>query len=189
MNSRKLLLSIIMGIALMLPGSPSPAADKVIVVPLGGGNKSLKGDLYKTIPYAQFTPGNNTTDYVHGWFVASLGYLTLDSGSTAIFNAPVNLPDGAVVSEFSLSATDHSDSRDITVWFQKIELDSTHISFIPDTNGISSSSLSTDETSLISRVIDDEVIDNEKYYYCIYALFNGSPSDRLKAVRIKYTLP
>jgi hypothetical protein len=187
---RKSTVVLLVAFLVMLSGYSSYAADKAIVIPLLKTQSSFKGTLYHTIPFAQFVPGNDTgIDYMHGWLFASLGYLQLQAGSLGTFNAPVNLPDNAIVTQVSLSASDNNNGGMVTVYFEKLAMSDTTVSFIPDQAGTSSASLTTDATGIISTPIDNEVIDNENYYYFIYALFNSSPSDQLKAVRIQYHLP
>ncbi len=62
-------------------------------------------------------------------------------------------------------------------------------SYIPDSGGISSDGIGKDQTDLVTRAVDDVVVDNENYYYIVYALFPNDHTDGLKAVRIKYSLP
>lgn len=166
------------------------AHEKVTVVPLMSTPRSLKGDLYYTIPFSQFEPGQETVDYGHYWVFAPVGSLALETGTLAFFNAPVNLPDNAVISELGLSASDESNSSTITIYLMRFSLTAGFDAFIPDNSGVNSSSVAMDSSDLITRAVANEVIDNQNYYYGIYALFSGGqPFDKLKAVRIKYTLP
>ncbi len=172
-----------------LPVPNSQADNTAIVIPMVTKQASLKGDLYHTVPFAAFQPADNTISYQHGWFFAALGYLEITAGTLVGFNAPVMLPHNAVISELSLSASDNSNSANVTVWLEKVTLTTGGPEFIPDQTGINSSSLATDTTGVISIAINDEVVDNQNYYYFVYALFQSTHADRLKAVRIKYTLP
>lgn len=188
-NTKSLIWIII--IAILSVGTTF-AADKVAVIPLLSKAASFKGDLYYTVPFSQFQPLANTVNYEHGFIffaIGEYGYISRKAGGALLsyFNAPVNLPHNAVISELSLSAQDVSDSSDVIIRLQKISLDSNTVESLSDE--IDSSSLATDAYGIISAPIDNEIIDNQNYYYNIFMRFDVDPADRLRVVRIKYRLP
>ncbi len=177
-------------ISLFVSIHPVKAANKVAVIPLGGGSPAFKGDIYHTVPFSSFMPMNDNVTYRQGWTLAALGYLETRTNTSSAFTAPLNLPNKAVIKEIALSAEDHENSNEIKVFLQYFPLtEEGSGGIIPANEPLSSEGIGTDQRDLVTLAVDNAVIDNENYYYILYAWFFHHPSDRLNAVRIKYSLP
>jgi len=165
-------------------GSNCFSADKVVVIPLG--TSLFKGDQYYTISSAAFTVDSDTTSYQRPHFYSSYGYLQLTTSLSAAV-ASVNLPDGAIVTEFSTYIKDVANGGRCDMRFTKRKLSDntgTEIGLTESPAG------NTDTyTSVLLQLPTAELIDNQSYqYYLTWECGGLSDYDFLYAVRFKYRL-
>ncbi len=134
---------------------------------------------------ANFIPTNNSTSY----FVdSSTLQNTQGAGIQAQFYAPVNLPDGAVITGFTVICLDNDPSEDVTV--------NLHRGILSNANFSNLAAVTTSAASTLVRTFDSAVIahavDHSANSYTVRATWNGplpsSSNIRLLGVRINYTI-
>ncbi len=173
------------------------AADKVVVVPLGKSAEYTNKTFYRNLPVSAFTPTNFTDTGPEIYFNG--GEWCMLSGSTTIVGlaAPVHLPDGAELVDFTCYAYDNEGTRDIhanspvSMWRRAVlsaDREKITAEFNMPTTGVSSAIQSFSASS-----IDYPTIDNTEYFYGAYVLhkIDGIPvSNQLRfyGCRITYTL-
>jgi hypothetical protein len=148
------------------------------------GNLKVTGSVkipsttrYYSVAGGIFTPMNQILSYTKD---TELLYGT-SSSQTLVFFAPVNLPHGAMVTNFSATVYDNDSAQDIVV-----ELYSFNIYFKCQSSGASSTN-----TTLTPTISVPDIVDNQNYAYVVRAEWTTSTvfSD-IKLVRatITYTV-
>ncbi len=151
------------------------AAEKVVVVPLGGGSLQAQTSYLSLPPIAfvptLFQPGQPDV------FINSGEYMVPRSTNVGGFAAPVQLPQGAVVDDVSCYNLDNSTAASFANQNSKFRFWRKHITgsereeLIPATvmgtegNGNSAEAI---EYSAVS--ISSPIIDNQNYYYGVVVL-------------------
>lgn len=148
------------------------------------GNLKVTGSVklntttrYYSVAGGAFTPWNQTTNYQKD---SEILYSTASS-QTAVYFAPVNLPHGATVTNFSATVYDNDSSQDIIV-----ELYSFNIYFKCESSGSS-----TENTTLTPTVSFPSIVDNQNYSYVVRAVWTTSATySDIKLIRatITYTI-
>ncbi len=173
------------------------AADKVVVIPLGKSAEYTNKTFYYNLPLSSFTVTTLTATGPEVYY--NEGEWLKVSGTTEIVGlaAPVQLPDGAEITDFTCYAYDNDGTRNISsnspasMWRRAVlSVDKEKITADVNmpTTGVSSSIQSFSSSS-----IDYPTIDNSEYFYGAYVLYklDGLPSSnqiRFYGCRITYTL-
>ncbi len=122
---------------------------------------------YLSIPAAAFNPRRETYDYYQANFIS------MDSGS-GYFYAPVQLPQGAVITKLRYNALDN-DGVDYTsariYRFDNFDAGTMHVmAFL--TTGVTADSISWQ--SLSTTAISNATVDNDSYAYVVEVFLDGS---------------
>ncbi|HHL72185.1 MAG TPA: hypothetical protein ENJ29_06720 [Bacteroidetes bacterium] len=147
---------------------------------------------YLTIHPSAFVRRDGTEDPVE--ILATLGLRAvprapLPDVSFAFLYAPVNLPDGAVVTSFQYIYVDQLQNFDTTARLQRKHLTD---ALVTDMASATSSSYSDHIRTKTDNTIADAVIDNSQYVYSVYVELetHSQPISALylTAIRIEYTM-
>lgn len=169
----------------------------VRVVNLGGsGNKFIKTDnigtlttqpvtFVQNISFAAFRPAGSDVNFT----TSGDGTVSCFSGSSPLF-APVNLPDGATITQVSAYFVDNSASKDVSIEFKRNGV--TSLTYNGATDFISE--INSSGSSSAVQVIDDTTItsglvDNSNYFYIVRIYLPSgwdSTNIRIKGLTITY---
>lgn len=140
------------------------------------------------IPASAFQPYQDGYDYSNTTLplFTSILALTLDSGASALFNAPVYLPNNATITSLSMDAYDDQAGKTITVLLYRFTPTTVSAMASVVTSG-DPSSVQTQTDSTITT--DTEVVDNDTYAYTAQVFFSGSDpvADNLSFRRAEIT--
>ena len=136
---------------------------------------------YYSIPGCAWLP---TSSYEIGWYRSMLRLWTRQDYQT-LWYAPVNLPHGAVVTEFRPWVYDNNATEDITVYLCRTMASDSYW----DMATIESSGSSPAFVQYTDSSIDYAAVDNQNYAYLVVgALRSGDVDHRLGQVHITYTV-
>ncbi len=194
----KILLVTLSLLTSLCSGSFLYAGDKVVVIPLGKSVQYTTKTFHYNLPLSAFTSVNLTDTSPRVNYIAG-EWLFLHSSTTIVgLAAPVQLPDGAELTDFTCYAYDNEGTEDIHanspvhMWRRAIlttDRERITTEFNMATTGSSSLIQSFSASS-----IDYPSIDNSLYFYGAYALFKitevpATANDiRFYGCRITYTL-
>lgn len=138
-----------------------------------------------SIPAQGFKPSSTAMDVS----VDSLAVRALTSGQGVSVDAPVHLPDGAVITEFAMFATDNDSLTGFTFVLVRVGLASgtaTNVASLSTTAAGASASVQT----LATTTITGAIVDNSQFAYYVRASW-GSPNPgnlSVRGSRIRYTM-
>lgn len=143
---------------------------------------------FLTVAGNTFSPGNNVPYLA---FTNNGAGLYPTEPRFAWYLAPVNLPDGAIVTSFRGYLYDNNSSTSVSVSLRRVNLNLTS-----STNTLAFVETTSTSTSTAPRVIDDPgisfpVADNSTYAYFLFAEFinpSGNSDARVAGARITYTV-
>jgi len=156
------------GLATFNAGIAIPATPRVLSIPAHG-----------------FKPSSTTMDVT----VDSLAIRALTAGQSVSVDAPVHLPDGAVITEFSMFATDNDTFTGFTFVLVRVGLASGSANNIASLS-TSAAGASASVQTLTTTTITGAVVDNSQFAYYVRASW-GSPNPgnlSVRGVRIRYTM-
>jgi hypothetical protein len=174
------------------------AADKVVVVPLGKSAAYTNQTFYYNLPVSAFVPVLTTDTAPRVNFIGG-EWLMLHGTATIVgLAAPVQLPDGAELSDFTCYAYDNEGTQDISsnspVYLWRRAVLSADNEQITTNFGMETTGESTAVKSFSAPSITFPTIDNSAYFYGAYVLYKltGDPATdnqlRFYGCRITYTL-
>ncbi len=182
----------------LMSNIPLYAAEKVVVVPLGGSVKTTNKTLYYNLPPSAFTPSLFTNDIPRGNFISGQFFSLIAPVKTIGLAAPLQLPDGAEITNFSCYVQDNDSVENISgnspayLWRRPILLPDKEL--ITTEFNMETTGGSTDIQSFSSPSIDYPLIDNSLYAYGAYTLYKitGNPTSftnlRFYGCRVTYKL-
>src|SRR2546427_3987754 len=174
-------LARIFSAVLLLSASAVWASDKLPVESNTYGTSAL---TWMTLSAWDFHPRESASTYNFNG-AGILGIYNL--GGPGVYEAPVKLPEGAVVSVLELSGCDFNVPSDMTVQFVAADKTGPYQSFGPTSTSTNSG------CQVVSNAAGNFAaftINNDTTYYTIEAYFNGvtDPSLTLNSVRVGYKL-
>jgi hypothetical protein len=159
------------------------------------GNVELDGVVniptttkYYTIPGNSFNLETTKTQEI---FRSERAVWAIDSYQDFTFYAPVQLPDGAVITEVLAQIWDENSVWDMTIELRRVSTYSTNSSTSLMATVASSSSVYASFRTFTSTSISNATVDNGNYSYILKAEWYNDLGDdqmRLGNVRIKYTI-
>jgi hypothetical protein len=174
-------LARVFSAVLLLSASAVLASDKL---PLASNTYGTSSLTWVTLSAWDFHPRESASTYnFNGSGI--LGIYNL--GGPGVYEAPVKLPEGAVVSVLELSACDFNVPSDMTVQFVASDKTGPYQSFGPTSTSTNSG------CQVVSNAAGNFAaftVNNDTTYYTIEAYFNGvtDTSLTLNSVRVGYNL-
>jgi S-layer family protein len=152
--------------------------------PVAANTYGTTAMTWMTLSAWDFHPRESATTYnFNGTGILGIYNLT----GPGVYEAPVKLPEGAVVSVLELSACDTNGGTDMTVVFVASDKTGPYASFGPTST---SGSTGCQVVSNAAGNFTAFTVNNDTTYYTIEAYFNGvtDPSLTLNSVRVGYNL-
>jgi hypothetical protein len=173
-NSKKKLLGTLL--ALTITGIFFANSSPLLGAPVPGGPG------YLMVHASAFIPGMSTTIYR-----LAGASLYNDTSPSALFYAPVSLPQGATINRFVLFYLDNNDSNIIG----RLSRTPHPGNVSSDLATVSSSGASTTPTFAETTGITNPVVDNQSYGYYVWVFIpaNTSNNSAVNGFRIDYSFP
>ena len=137
---------------------------------------------YLNIPGSSLIPVSQSTSYTKS---RPDGTLVVNDASSQYFTAPINLPNGATITGFSINGLDNDSTYQFFAFLKKRPYDSTVDANIADV--VSGTTFASGYVNVTDSTISDGVVDNVNYIYYVDYGQNGTADQTLYTVRITYT--